>query len=214
MAASVADEAAPRLLQDERGYLVHWAVLGMEQGVPRRENAALLVRIIADHRPLGIASALPHDLYKQVFGSSPDKAIAHPYFVSFYGLVAHIAEYLAERGLRDKIDFVFDSQPDQMDIAMASWKRFVSISPSEAQAILGDPPIFRSDKTTVPLQAADLSAGWLRAQVADSTLGRPDRDPIFGDKGNSLKCVGRLWTLEQIMEVRNRGEARKRAASA
>src|SRR5262249_30706221 len=48
----------------------------------RNERMRLLVRIIADHRPLGIASAMPYDLYQRVFGKNPDKAIAHPYFVS------------------------------------------------------------------------------------------------------------------------------------
>jgi hypothetical protein len=137
-----------------------------------------------------------------------------PYFVSFYGLIAFVAEDLAAKGLKAKIDFIFDVQPGQMDIVMASWERFVRISPPEVQAILGDPPIFRDDKVTMPLQAADLSAGWLRAQAADTILGRPDRDPIWGDKGDGLKCIGRLWSLEDIMKVRNRAEAKKLAASA
>jgi len=175
----------------------------------RNERMRLLVRIIADHRPLGIASAMPYDLYQRVFGKNPDKAIAHPYYVSFYGLIAFVAEDLAARGLKEKIDFIFDVQPGQMDIVMASWERFVRISPPEVQAILGDPPIFRDDKVTMPLQAADLSAGWLRAQAADTILGRPDRNPIWGDKGDSLKCIGRLWSLEDIMKVRNRAEAKK-----
>jgi hypothetical protein len=142
------------------------------------------------------------------------KAIAHPYFVSFYGLMAHTTEYLAAQGRNDKIEFVFDSQVDQMEIVMASWKRFVAVAPPECQAMLGDPPTFRDDKKTVPLQAADLSAGWLRMQAADTMLGRPDRDPVWGDKGDSLKCIGRLWSFKEIMKVRNRLEARHRALSA
>jgi hypothetical protein len=82
----------------------------------RNERMRLLVRILADHRPLGVVSAVPHDLYQQVFGKNPDKAIAHPYFVSFYGLIALVSEDLAAKGLKEKIDFVFDAQPDQMDI--------------------------------------------------------------------------------------------------
>ncbi len=63
----------------------------------------LLVRIIADHRPLGIASAMPYDLYQRVLGKNPDKAIAHPYYVSFYGLIAFVAEDLAAKGLKEKV---------------------------------------------------------------------------------------------------------------
>jgi hypothetical protein len=180
----------------------------------RNERMRLLVRIIADYQPLGVASAIPHDLYKRVFGSNPDKAIAHPYFISFYGLIAHVMEYLAAQGTKEKVNFIFDTQDDQMNIVMASWKRFVSVSPPEVQAILGDQPIFRNDKTTVPLQAADLSAGWLRSQAADSLLGKPNRDPIWGDKADRLRCIGRLWSLEDIMKIKNRAEARKRAGLA
>jgi hypothetical protein len=154
---------------------------------------------------------MPHDLYQKVFGKNSDKAISYPYFVSFYGLIAFVTEHLAQQGVREKINFIFDSQPDQMNIVLASWERFVRTSPLSVQAILGDPPIFRDDKTTMPLQAADLSAGWLRTQAADTILGNPDRDPIWGDKGDSLKCIGRLWSLEDIAMIRDRAEARKRA---
>jgi hypothetical protein len=65
-----------------------------------------------------------------------------------------VTEDLAAKGLKEKIDFIFDSQPDQMDVVMASWKRFATIAPPEVQAILGDPPIFRNDKTNYAFAAS------------------------------------------------------------
>jgi hypothetical protein len=180
----------------------------------RNERMRLLVRILAGYKPLGIACAMPHDLYKRVFGKNPDRHISDPYFISFYGIVSHLAEYLSKQKIKDKVDFIFDVQPGKMDVVIASWERFVRISPPEVREILGDPPIFRSDETTVPLQAADLSAGWLRQQAADTILGHPDRDPIWGDKGDSLKCIGQLWSLEMLMAIRNRSVAAKAAVLA
>jgi hypothetical protein len=46
----------------------------------RNERLSLLVRILADHRPLGVSSAVPHDLYQRIFGKNPDNAVVHPYF--------------------------------------------------------------------------------------------------------------------------------------
>jgi hypothetical protein len=73
-------------------------------------------------------------------------------------------------------------------------------APLDVRAILGDYPIFRSDKTTMPLQAADLSAGWLREQSANILTGKDEGAPIWAGKASNLKCLGRLWTEDMLVE--------------
>jgi hypothetical protein len=53
----------------------------------RNERVRRLMAILVEHSPLGVSSAMPHDLYQQIFGANPDKVIRFPYFFCFYSIV-------------------------------------------------------------------------------------------------------------------------------
>ncbi|WP_316173835.1 MULTISPECIES: hypothetical protein [unclassified Bradyrhizobium] len=165
----------------------------------RDERVRLLMRILRDHKPVGVASAMPHDLYQKVFGKNPDKVIRHPYFFSFFGVVAGVSQALARTGRIEPVEFIFDSQPDQMDAVTESWKSLVRSAPDDIRPMLGGYPIFRSDKTTMPLQAADLCAGYQREIATDTILGRKSLPPMWGDLDlTSLTIIGRFWNADAL----------------
>jgi hypothetical protein len=76
-----------------------------------------------------------------------------------------------------------------MTKVLAAWAGFIGTAPDELKPIIGDPPIFRSDKTTLPLQAADFHAGWLREMNTAIELGqqRPLPLPPWYPKGNNIR---------------------------
>jgi hypothetical protein len=167
----------------------------------RDERLTLLIKTIADYQPMGFACGVPHDLYQEGFGRHPDKMLRYPYFFLFNSIVADISRYLAGKGITDKVDFFFDNQPGQVDAVWASWGRLREAAPPGVKAILGDYPIFRDDKTTLPLQAADLSAGWLREQAACMITGAEQRTPVWANKSLDLQCIGRFWTREMMKQL-------------
>jgi hypothetical protein len=63
----------------------------------RNERVRLLMSILARHKPMGIASAMPHDLYQSVFGTNEDQFIRFPYFFCFYAVVVAVSQYLGGR---------------------------------------------------------------------------------------------------------------------
>jgi hypothetical protein len=180
----------------------------------RIERVRLLMATLVRYKPLGVAAAMPHDLYQDVFGKHPDKVVRYPYFFSFYSVVTHVSQYLASIGRVEQCDFVFDTQPGQMDAVIASWNRLLESAPAHVRPILGDYPIFRNDKTTLPLQAADLCAGYQRESAANEMLGREHRHPLWGSMPEELLCIGRFWTRGMIIELMENLEAKKRAAAA
>jgi hypothetical protein len=167
----------------------------------RDERLILLVKTIADYRPMGFACAVPYDLYQESFGRHSDKVLRYPYYFLFNSIVADTSRYLASRGITEKVDFIFDRQPGQADAVWASWGRLREAAPPDVKAILGEYPIFRDDKTTMPLQAADLSASWLREQAACMITGTEQRTPVWADKSLDLQCVGRFWTRKMLKEL-------------
>ncbi|HEY4926180.1 MAG TPA: DUF3800 domain-containing protein [Roseiarcus sp.] len=83
----------------------------------------------------------------------------NPYYWALKYIVVTIAQKQKEFGFDEPIDFVFDEEGEKVNIP-AAWAALKRNSHPEILAMLGDMPIYRDDKTTMPLQAADLYAWW------------------------------------------------------
>jgi hypothetical protein len=184
--------------QNLRGEFNGWS----EQS--RNERVRLLIKIIERHKFLGVTSAMPLDAYKEIFGHLPDPGVRAPYFLSFFGIISHLAAHYQGRGETEPVDFIFDIQPGYAEVVIASWERFLEVAPPEIRPLLGDYPIFRDDKTTVALQAADFGVGWSRQLAEDHYYGRPTRTPPWGnDLKPDILVLGRYWTKEMMLDLRN-----------
>lgn len=146
---------------------------------------------------------MPLDDYKKVFGDIPDKGVQNPYFLSFYGIITLLAGYYQRIGETEPIDFMFDEQPGQTEMVIAAWGRFLTVAPPELRPLLGSYPIFRDDKITLPLQAADLAAGRSRQLAEDRYYGREPRRAPWGDLQLDINVLARYWTKEMMLELRD-----------
>jgi hypothetical protein len=167
----------------------------------RLERMNLLARIIGDYKPLGIASAIRTEFYKEVFGGNPDKILRHPYFFMFFDIVTRMSSYLAQQGFTGKVQFIFDEQKHQQDYVAASWTRLLEVAPAGIRPILTEYPIFRSDQSAVGLQAADFSAGFLRRQLIDSFNEQETPDPPWTAKMSEIGILGKLWERNEMVEL-------------
>jgi hypothetical protein len=124
--------------------------------------------------------------------------------LSFYGIISHLAGYYQRKGVTEPIDFIFDIQPGHVEMVIAAWERFLEVAPPDLKPLLGDYPIFRDDKTTVALQAADFGAGWSRQLAEDAHFGRPARTPPWGTELKpDIMVLGRYWSKEMMLDLRN-----------
>jgi hypothetical protein len=130
----------------------------------RDEKVNLLAGVIAGYEPLGVASVISLKLHRQIFGQNPDRILRNPYFLSFHSVVTQLVMYPPIKRLGEEIDFVFDTQPGQMEAAIGSWERLKQVAPPEVKSLIGNAN-FGDDIDVKPLQAADLSAGWMREQA-------------------------------------------------
>ena len=166
----------------------------------RDERIRLLVKIIERYKFLGVANAIPLDAYKEVFGGVPDRHVQNPYFISFFGIIALLAGYYQRQGHTDQIDFIFDIQPGEVEVVTEAWANFLKVAPPNLRPLLGDYPIFRNDKTTLPLQAADLGVGWSRQLAEDHYFDRPNRASPWGIELD-LQVLARYWTKDMLVEL-------------
>jgi len=168
----------------------------------RDERIRSLVKIIERYKFLGVANAMPLHDYKQVFGDIPDKGVQNPYFLSFYGIITLLAGHYQRIRETEPIDFIFDDQPGQNDVVTAAWERFLTVVPPHLRSLLSDYPIFRDDKITLPLQAADLAVGRSRQLAEDHYHGREPRRAPWGDLQLDIDVLARYWTKEMMLELR------------
>jgi hypothetical protein len=67
--------------------------------------------------------------------------------------------------------------------------------------VLTDYPIFRSDATTMALQAADFSAGHIRRDLVEFMKGRGRTDAPWIAKMGKILCLGKLWDEHLLLEL-------------
>jgi len=94
----------------------------------------------------------------------------HPYFWAFYKMLLTVTTYQRQRGMCEKVDFIFDDQGKIGKRARRWYDKFLKIVGPEVRERLGAEPIFRSDKEVVALQAADLYAWYVHRYACDYLL--------------------------------------------
>jgi Protein of unknown function (DUF3800) len=163
----------------------------------RNEKLSLLVGVLQDHNPLGIASIIQSRVFESLFGKRHDTGVMkNPYTISFYQIISRLVRHYVSIGTKEKIEFVFDHQGAQMNKVLAAWEEFLRLSPPEYKDYLtSHPPSFHSDKDVVALQAADLHAGWVHMLDSAAILNKPIPQPIWGSKGEAM--VRLFWELNE-----------------
>lgn len=168
----------------------------------RDEKLAIFLRLIEGYKLVGISASLPREVFEGWHAFFP-YPYNNPYFLLFFGVVHRICTYCQNQGIKDKVDFVFDNQPEHISKVLDAWNAFVSSAPEDAKEILGDPPIFRSDKTTLPLQAADFCAGWLRTMNRAVAERKEVPDPVWSKiAGNIAHRIKRFYYVAEWWDAK------------
>ena len=165
----------------------------------RDEKCRLLVNVIEDNGLIGISSIMPHVIFEQYFGRSEIKEITTPYFPMVFSLIGKLIETAFARGIREPIHLVFDVQPgsNAMGYVQSAWELFKEKAPECMSSLISpNPPSYQSDTDVVALQAADLHAGFERRRGEAFLLGNPPPIPPWGDRGQKIRLVSRLWDEE------------------
>jgi hypothetical protein len=68
----------------------------------------------------------------------------------------------------EKIDFIFDEQV-QKNRVYAMWDNYINNRSPEIRKYYGEMPRFEDDEKTIPLQCADLMAGWIKNMYVEGT---------------------------------------------
>jgi hypothetical protein len=132
----------------------------------RDDRVITFARIAQKHTLTKICAWIRHDDFEKHIMSLPVPvrrlSSDNPYILLFMQVVLAAAVYGTQAGITEACDFIFDEQSDLGVEALQWWPNFKWItensSKSDLPKYIGSPPIFRDEKTFLPLQAADLYA--------------------------------------------------------
>jgi hypothetical protein len=122
-------------------------------GVERQEHTAALFRVIEKHVSMALSVVVPTDVLYEIAAHYIPRRYANPYFPATEAAIIATALDQADNILpfpQEPIDFIFDMQTE-MGPCMEAWQYLYDRAPERAKPFLGQPPIFRDEKTTLPL---------------------------------------------------------------
>jgi hypothetical protein len=168
----------------------------------RDEKLALLVNVIADHAPEGMASIIPRYLFEGLFSRVPG-LMRNPFLFAVYSIVRRIAVYCKENGVDDIVELAFDYQPSgKMQRVQEAWEAFHQMGKAdETRFFPRHPPSFLDDKSVVALQAADLHAGIAHETYAARFQGRPRANYSWLRRASELNRHSVELTIDAAEEL-------------
>jgi hypothetical protein len=119
-----------------------------------------------------------------------------PYYLWFRYITGLLAGWQHKLNLLEPIDFIFDDDSEKVKIPVG-WELMKSTAMPEISCMMGDTPIFRDDKKTMPLQAADLYAWWAFKWQREGIEGWAKNLP-FPPAGTAAasRSIRSMWTLQ------------------
>ena len=155
-------------LLDDQPVLKRIEMQEMAQSPERMERASRLYRTIERHVRIAVSCIIPVDELRQAvrqfnwpsYTINVEK-IEDPYFFAWKATIDMLAQEHASMGLREQIDFVFGDQAEK-DAIRAHWARYKLPIATETDQFTENDPLFCSAEDSLPLQAADFWAWWVR----------------------------------------------------
>lgn len=163
--AAFSEEWQERL--DMRPSMPYFKMVDMAKSPERLERAGWFYRVIENHAVAAVSCVLStSDLHRAVASTKWPSHLErwdmynNPYYLGFKAIMYELAHEARTLGITEPIDFIFDEDSEKR-YTLNMWDRLKLAGGPKIRPFLGDPPIYRNDQTTLPLQAADLYAWWV-----------------------------------------------------
>ena len=134
---------------------------------------ARLGRICVERLNAGITVVTRHDEYESIFEGVISPGMDTPYFLLSHMMAIAAVEYQNGVGINEPIDLVFDMQMGESEGVQAHFSKIIARGDKTINSRLMGPPRYMDDKTTLPLQAADMLAWHMRRHHRDIKQGTP-----------------------------------------
>lgn len=176
------------------------------------EHVASFYRIIERHKiPLSFDCVIDLGMWDMIVGEFElppqadflKKMLQNPYYLASKMLMKYLFVMGNKIGLEEPLDLIFDEQIGTKTVLLGAWNTFRESLPDDAKKNVGATPVFRDSKKFMPLQAADLIAGYVQRAVTLNKDGNNDLFPFTVSQDTKMKRFVIRFTEEQLREEFN-----------
>lgn len=182
----------------------------------RDDRVVTLARIIRDHASVRVSAWIRQADFNKYIHPLPalmrNLGVDSPYVLLVQQLILAVAVFGdRQHGIKTPCDYIFDTEESFDEEIFAMWpmmKWLVRNSArSDIENFIGERPIFRDDKSFLPLQAADLYAWQARNHILDNN--RVPNQTIKIPPNNILRILGQLsiinreYTTPEVIRLRD-----------
>jgi len=144
--------------------------------VERNQKLHELAEVVRRYSPIVIYISIDVASYARTIESLTEQPLNEPYFYLFFATIWRIAADLANRGLRERFEIIFDDHSilaSRVKLWYPFFRDYLDRLAREdpdpltvgGKEIMPLDPVFRTDDEFMPLQAADLFAWLLRKEM-------------------------------------------------
>lgn len=135
--------------------------------------------IIAKHRLIHFTCMVSQSMFEDAKKRFRPPILCSLYHVLAYGTMIQLVDYLYHKGIKDRVDFIFDEQIRQQRDIQDIWYLIKQYADPYHRRKLGATPVFEKDHKVLPIQAADLLIWFMRRQGIRHQEGKPlEPDPF------------------------------------
>jgi len=163
----------------------------------RDRRLAELANIIMDYASAGTYSIVRQDDYNALIRGKVAKPIDHPYWLMCHSIMGLVFEWGIDNGIAEQINFIFDEQHGQSDQVLETYSAFYDQADPKLRRLFGACPVYLNDRTTLPLQAADMLAWHLRRSYFEMERGVILRSDIM-DMLSTVNTYKKVWTKASL----------------
>lgn len=154
----------------------------------RNQKVAALYPVIERFAVKGINIVLPSIVFRQYSSLINHRKANEPYFLASFTMMVMISQSEERCGIAGPVDFIFDRQQELEIPVQEAWDELARMSPDGVPRNLGERPQFNDDKVSMPLQAADLHAWWVR-RAYDDVVKNMERTPFMWSPTRYIECI-------------------------
>jgi hypothetical protein len=122
-----------------------------------------------------------------------------PYFLASFTMMVMISQSQERCGIDEPLDFIFDRQQELESPVQEAWDELAHMSLDGVPRRLGERPQFSDDKVSMPLQAADLHAWWVR-RAYEEMIENKERTPFMWSPTRDMECIHIVLDENNIAE--------------
>ena len=185
-------------LKDNRGKKNHPRILRLVEAIAKSGIARVQFRIPDSDYEIAVKGNLQSWFRNKEIDEEGFKRLDNPYLFGFYSNLLSVLGAIREHeGV--ELDVIYDCNMEHRERLEDAYQGFLESNiPDEVKAMLPKVPLPRSDKTFMPLQAADLLAWHAHRDFVKSKEGKPHADAVWLALKELPKVVDDTWDANDL----------------